>query len=41
MHEKLGYSKSNKVSKYLRELYGWDTAFMFEKEIIKENNLSI
>lgn len=36
-HEKLGYSKSNKVSKYLKELYGWDSANMFEKEITREN----
>ncbi len=34
-HEKSGYSKSLKTSKYLSNLYGWDSALMFEKVIHK------
>ena len=37
LHEKLGYSKSKNASKYLSNLYGWESALMFEKEICKEN----
>lgn len=40
-HEKLGFSKSSKVSKYLKDLYGWDSACMLEKEISVENVIEI
>ncbi len=36
LHEKLGYTKNYNASKYLRELYGWNSAIMFEKKIVKQ-----
>lgn len=36
LHEKLGYSISHNPSKYLYNLYGWESALMFEKDITKE-----
>lgn len=42
-HEKNGYILNDKASEYLRTLYGWKSAFMFEKNVnfpfkISENN---
>ena len=35
-HEKNGYSRVNKVSKEIREIHGWESAIMFEKQINKK-----
>ena len=33
LHEKMGYKRVKKPSKYLVDMHGWDTAIMFEKRI--------
>lgn len=35
LHEKCGFNKAEKISGYLQMLYGWDSAYMFEKTIDK------
>lgn len=35
-HEKMGYTRVE-PSKYLKDLYGWENAYMYEKEIEIEN----